>query len=121
MGQPSEVITVKSLEYSTTPYDEYGSGPRRDVFLIFKVRVDGLASTSVYEGDFYVVTKNGARLEAGNGNAWDAVNYDDTLGWAEVNAGQHKAGYIVFDSPVEHGTLEYDPNFEGEPVVTWEF
>ena len=36
-----------------------------------------------------------------------------------MNARQHKTGYIVFDSPVRHGTLEYDPNFEGEPIVPW--
>lgn len=120
-GEPSEILTVQRLDYSTESYDEYGSGPRRNVFLIFKVRIDGLQSTSVYEDDFYIVTRNGTRIDAGGGNSWDAVNYDDMLGYAEVNSGQHKTGYVVFDSPVRHGTLEYDPNFEGEPIVSWEF
>lgn len=84
------------------------------MFLIFTVRVDGLALTSVYQGDFYVVTRNGTRIDSGGGSSFDAVNYDDTLARAEVAAGQHKTGYIVFDSPVRHEMLEYDPNFEGE-------
>lgn len=120
-GEDSEVLTVRNVTYSTTPADKYGSGPKRKVFVIFKVRIDGLASTSVYEDDFYIVTKDGRRIDQGDGNSWDAVDLDETLGFAEVNAGQHKTGLLVFDSPVRHGTLAYDPNFEGEPVVSWKF
>jgi hypothetical protein len=28
---------------------------------------------------------------------------------------------LAFDSPVRHGTLAYNPNFEGDPIATWEF
>lgn len=120
-GEVSEVITISDVTYSEQPADQYGSGPDRKVFVIFGIRIDGKASTSVYEDDFYIVTNSGERVDHGDGNSWDAVDMDDMIGYAELNAGQHKEGVLVFDSPVRHGTLAYDPNYEGEPIVAWEF
>jgi hypothetical protein len=121
-GTEAGSIVIEQLERTTRPYEsDYGSGPKRNVFLLFTVRVEATASTDVYEDDFYVVTGDGERVDHGDGNSYDAVDMDDMLGWAELNAGQHTTGVLVFDSPVKHGTLAYDPNYEGEPIATWEF
>lgn len=120
-GDPVGTITVSDLEITTSPADSYGSGPKRDVFLIFTVDLEATGTMDVYEDDFYVRLEDGTRIDQGDGNSWDAIDLDDSLGYATVNAGEKRTGYIVFDVPDEHGELAYAPNWDGGPIVVWEY
>ena len=73
------------------------------------------------EDEFYVATKNREHIDEGDGNSYDAINYDEALSYAELNAGEHKTGLLVFDSPSKHGTLNYAPNYESGPIASWTF
>ncbi|MGH8836438.1 MAG: hypothetical protein ACRDWG_15795 [Actinomycetes bacterium] len=66
-------------------------------------------------------TGKGERLDEGNGNSWDAVDFDDLLGAVELNDGEHKTGLLVFDSPARHGILVYSPILGSGPIVSWKF
>lgn len=113
-------ITVKSVNATSTPYDQYGEAPKHGEFLIANVRADATGDMSVYEGDFYVLV-NGQHYEQGNGNALFALS-GDTLGMTDLHAGEHTSGPIVFDIPAGvHGKIVYDPNFDGPPIGSWSF
>jgi hypothetical protein len=114
-------VTVSKLEITTRPADEFGSKPDRGYFLIFTVKLRADGQLSVSEDEFYVATKSGEHVDEGDGNSYDAINYDDLLSYAELNAGEHKTGLLVFDAPSKHGTLNYAPNFEGGPIASWTF
>jgi hypothetical protein len=106
-------ITISDVESTTKPYDQYGSGPKYDRFVVFSVDLEARADQfNVYEDDFYVVI-DGTRYDHGEGNAYDAADYDDQLGYAELNAGGKKSGLLVFDLSEASGELFYAPNFEG--------
>jgi hypothetical protein len=121
-GTDAGVINVKSLKITTRPYDKLiGSKPEEGYFLIFTISLEADASFDVFEEDFYVKTSKGEHIDEGNGNSWDAVDFDDLLGYVELNAGEHKTGLLAFDSPVKHGIFAYAPNLEGDPIVTWKF
>jgi hypothetical protein len=109
------------MDTSTQPADSYGDAPKNGTFVIFTVDLDADATMDVYEDDFYVVDDDGKRFDQGGGNSWDAIDYDDQLGYAELNAGENRSGLLVFDLPMEHGTLAYAPNYDGGPIGTWEF
>lgn len=114
-------ITITDMESTTKPYDQFGSGPKHDRFVIFTVDLEAQADQfDVYEDDFYVVI-DGTRYDHGEGNAYDAVDYDDQLGYAELNAGEKKSGLLVFDLPEGSGELFYAPNFEGGAIASWNF
>jgi hypothetical protein len=114
-------ITITDVESTTKPYDKYGSGPKHDRFVIFDVDLEARADQfDVYEDDFYVVI-DGTRYDHGEGNAYDAADYDDQLGYAELNAGEKKSGLLVFDLPEGSGELFYAPNFEGGAIASWKF
>jgi hypothetical protein len=114
-------ITVTDVKSTTKPYDQYGSGPKHDRFVIFTVDLEAQADQfDVYEDDFYVVI-DGTRYDHGEGNAYDAADYDDQLGYAELNAGEKKSGLLVFDLPEGSGELFYAPNFEGGAIASWKF
>jgi hypothetical protein len=112
-------VTVSKLEITTRPADPYGSKPRRGYFLIFTVKLRADSQLSVSEDEFYVATKSGEHVDEGDGNSYEATT--DTLGYAELNAGEHKSGLLVFDAPSKHGTLNYAPNYEGGPIASWTF
>jgi hypothetical protein len=121
-GEDSGTIAVSKLRISTTPYDEYGSGPSEKYFLIFTVKLRAEADGFDTAGDdFYVKTGNGERVSSDEGNSYDAVDYDKTMGYEELNDGEHVTKLLVFDSPSKHGTLNYAPNYEGGPIATWTF
>lgn len=114
-------ITVSNLETTTTPYDEYGEGPKNDQFLIFTVDLKADADQfDVDEYEFYVVI-DGTRYDEGEGNSIDAADYDDQLGYVVLNAGESKSGVLVFDVPEGKGELFYAPNFEGGAIASWKF
>jgi hypothetical protein len=118
----THTVTVSEVRRTTKPYDsEYGQGPASEVFVIFTVEVQAATSSSVYSDDFYIVTRDGQRVDTLDGNSYEAIDFNDELGYVELDAGQHKQGLLAFDSPTKHGTLNYNPNFEGEPIATWEF
>jgi hypothetical protein len=114
-------ITVADMETTTKPYDEYGEGPKYDRFLIFTVDLGAEADQfDVYGDDFYIVI-DGTRYDHGEGNSFDATDYDDQLGYAELNAGETKSGLLVFDVPEGSGELLYAPNYEGGAIASWRF
>ena len=120
LGRRREHHSV-DLETTTTPYDEYGEGPKYDQFLIFTVDLKADSDQfDVYEDDFYVII-DGTRYDLGDGNAYDAADYDDQLGYVELNAGESKSGVLVFDVPEGKGELFYAPNFEGGAIASWKF
>lgn len=114
-------ITIAAVETSDRPFSSYGEGPSNGTFVTFSVDVSAQATFDVYDGDFYVLADDGTRYDVGDGNAMDAVDYDDTLGWVELNAGEKKSGLLAFDLPAEHGRLAYAPNYDGGPIGVWEF
>jgi hypothetical protein len=119
--EPLGSITISDFQTSNRPHDDYGEGPTHGVFVIFSVTVEAAASFEVYDGDFYVVAQDGTRYDLGDGNSYDAIDYDDALDWVELNAGEKKSGLLAFDLPTEHGQLAYAPNYESGPIGVWEF
>jgi hypothetical protein len=121
-GENGGTIEPSKLRISTTPYDSYGSGPAEKYFLIFTVKLRAEADGFDTAGDdFYVKTGSGERVSTDEGNSYDAVDYDKTMGYEELNDGEHVTKLLVFDSPSKHGTLNYSPNYEGGPIATWTF
>jgi hypothetical protein len=121
-GKNGGTIEPSKLRISTTPYDEYGSGPAEKYFLIFTVKLRAEADGfDTYSDDFYIKTKSDERISADEGNSYDAVDYDKTMGYEELNDGEHVTKLLVFDSPSKHGTLNYSPNYEGGPIASWTF
>jgi hypothetical protein len=114
-------VTVSKLKITTRPADSYGSKPDRGYFLIFTVKLRADKQLSVDEYEFYITTKSGEHVDEGDGNSYDAANYDDVLSYVELNAGEHKTGLLIFDAPSKHGTLNYAPNYEGGPIASWTF
>jgi hypothetical protein len=120
-GQDSGEITVSKLRITTRPYDEFGSPPKRDYFLIFTMKLSATGNLEVFDSDFYVLTGKGEHIDATDGNAFDAIDYDDALSLVELHEGEHKTGLLAFDAPSKHGKLAYAPNYEGGPIVVWKF
>ena len=117
----SGTVTVADLEATTKPYDQYGSGPKYDRFLIFTVDVESQADGfDIDSGDFYVTLDN-ERYEEGDGNSWDAVDLDDMLSYVTLNTGERTSGLLVFDIPEGSGELHYAPNYGGGAIATWKF
>jgi hypothetical protein len=114
-------VTVTKLTISTRPGVDYGERPQRGYFLIFTVRLAASKQLSVDEYEFYVATRSGEHIDEGDAHSIDAADYDKVLGFAELNAGEHKTGLLVFDSPSKLGTLNYAPNYEGGPIASWSF
>lgn len=121
-GDPVGTLTVSELESTQSAESEYGSGPEREYFVIFTVELectDGVMN--VFAGDFYILDEEGNRTEEGNGNAFGAVDYDDSIGFTELSSGERRTGVLVFDLEVRSGTLVYNPNYDGQPLASWDF
>lgn len=114
-------ITVAEIETSTAPASEWGDEPQNGHFVTFMVELEAIKSMDVFSGDFYAVTEDGERFDEGNGNAYQAIDLGQSLSFAELNAGEHTSGTLVFDLPAPAGKLAYDPNWDGGPVAYWEF
>lgn len=114
-------ITVTDLRVEKTAQVEYGEPPKNGHFLIFTVEIEASASTYVDEMEFYVLAKDGTRFDPGDGHSFDAADYDDQLGYVELNAGEKTSGLVVFDVPKPVGELAYAPNYDSGPIAFWAF
>ena len=124
-GSNAAIVTVTSVNTSTTPADQYGSNPQNGYFVVANVSVATDPSFSqgfsINPLDFYALNGSTQYSES-NGNAYDALgSATSELNAATLGAGQKTSGPIVFDVSSPHGYIVYAPNVNGQPLAEWKY
>jgi hypothetical protein len=119
-GNDIGTITITEIDVTTDPAEDWGDSPQHGHYVMFTVELAASRSMAVFSGDFYVVTADGERVDEGNGHARQAID-DAGLGYAELNADEHRTGVLVFDLAEPSGQLAYDPNYDTGPIAFWAF
>ncbi len=119
-GHDAATITITGISTAKVEPGEFGATPDRGMFLIVKVTAKGTgAAVDVNPLDFHVTGADGTHYEDPSySTAWGPSFEAGTL-----TAGEHISGTLVYDvnTAAKHGKLVYAPNFNGEPVATWNF
>lgn len=124
-GTDAADLKVTSAKVFTTAADQYGEPPQHGYYLV--VHVSARALNGFTEGydfssfDFYAKIA-GQHFDEGNANAYYALTLNQNeLSSTTLAAGERTSGLLVFDVPRPHGQIVYAPNFDGQPLGSWQF
>jgi hypothetical protein len=123
-GSYNGTVTINSIQQTTTPADQYGSGPQNGKFVIAKVTMTAAAGSQfeVSSLDFYALV-HGTHYNEGDGNSYDALSsISKELSSSTLNGGESTTGYLVFDLPsnTHGGTIIYSPYLSnGSTQSSW--
>jgi hypothetical protein len=124
-GTDAANMKVTSAKVFTTAADQYGEPPQHGYYLVVHVSARTLNGFTdgfdVSSFDFYAKVA-GQHFDEGNGNAYYALTMNQTeLSSTTLAAGEGTSGLLVFDVPRPHGQIVYSPNYDGQPLGSWQF